>query len=59
LGIPQKDDTEEDPERTGTVSFFNHDKGYGFIKDADNGDSMFVHIKQRFRRNFRRKQSNI
>jgi cold shock CspA family protein len=44
LGIPQKDDTEEDPERTGTVSFFNHDKGYGFIKDGDNGESMFVHI---------------
>ncbi|MCF8459094.1 MAG: cold shock domain-containing protein [Flavobacteriales bacterium] len=44
LGIPQKDESEVDPIRTGTVSFFNHDKGYGFIKDADNGDSMFVHI---------------
>ncbi|MCF8463722.1 MAG: cold shock domain-containing protein [Flavobacteriales bacterium] len=44
LGIPQKDESDEDPIRTGTVSFFNHDKGYGFIKDADNGDSMFVHI---------------
>ncbi|MBP9151457.1 MAG: cold shock domain-containing protein [Flavobacteriales bacterium] len=44
LGIPQKDESDVDPIRTGTVSFFNHDKGYGFIKDADNGDSMFVHI---------------
>lgn len=44
LGIPQKDDSDEDPVRTGTVSFFNHDKGYGFIKDAESNDSMFVHI---------------
>lgn len=44
LGIPQKDESDVDSIRTGTVSFFNHDKGYGFIKDADNGDSMFVHI---------------
>lgn len=44
LGIPKKDDTEVDPVRKGIVSFFNHDKGYGFIKDSDSHDSMFVHI---------------
>jgi cold shock CspA family protein len=44
LGIPQKDDTEFDPVRNGTVSFFNHDKGYGFIKDLDSQESVFVHI---------------
>ena len=44
LGVPQKDDTDEDPVRKGIVSFFNHDKGYGFIKDTDSQDSMFVHI---------------
>lgn len=44
LGIPQKDDSEVDPIRKGIVSFFNHDKGYGFIKDTDSQDSMFVHI---------------
>lgn len=44
LGIPQKEDIEEDVVRTGIVSFFNHDKGYGFIKDANSNDSMFVHI---------------
>jgi len=44
LGIPQKEDTEEDVVRTGIVSFFNHDKGYGFIKDSNSNDSMFVHI---------------
>ena len=44
LGIPQKEDIEEDVVRKGVVSFFNHDKGYGFIKDSDSNDSMFVHI---------------
>ncbi len=44
LGIPQKDSSDFDPVRKGVVSFFNHDKGYGFIKDSDTQDSMFVHI---------------
>lgn len=45
LGIPKKEDLgEEDLIRTGVVTFFNHDKGYGFIKDSDSHDSMFVHI---------------
>ncbi len=44
LGIPQKDDSDFDPVRNGTVTFFNHDKGYGFIKDSDNQESIFVHI---------------
>ncbi|RXQ95939.1 cold shock domain-containing protein [Ancylomarina salipaludis] len=34
----------EDPIRKGTVTFFNTSKGYGFIKDADTGESIFVHI---------------
>lgn len=44
LGIPQKDDGDYDPVRKGVVSFFNHDKGYGFIKDSETNDSVFVHI---------------
>lgn len=45
LGVPKKDESlEDDPVRTGTVSFFNHEKGYGFIKDSDSKDSIFVHI---------------
>ncbi len=44
LGVPQKDESDYDPVRKGVVSFFNHDKGYGFIKDTDSQDSMFVHI---------------
>ena len=35
--IPEKD-------RTGRVSFFNDTKGFGFIVDAKNGESVFVHV---------------
>ncbi len=34
----------EDVNRTGTVTFFNDNKGYGFIKDAVSGVGIFVHI---------------
>lgn len=34
----------EDPIRKGTVTFFNTSKGYGFIKDSETGESVFVHI---------------
>ncbi|MBD3636621.1 MAG: cold shock domain-containing protein [Crocinitomicaceae bacterium] len=45
LGIPKKEDrVEEDPIHQGKVTFFNHDKAYGFIKDKSSQESFFVHM---------------
>ncbi len=45
VGIPKKEDTvSNDPIRKGTITFFNDAKGFGFIKDAETQESIFVHI---------------
>ena len=47
IGVPKYVPGEdEDSVRTGAVSFFNDEKGFGFIKDAKTGESIFIHIKQ-------------
>ena len=42
---PKRDRPEDsDPIKTGTVTFFNDSKGYGFIKEALTKEDVFVHI---------------
>lgn len=45
IGIPRnRNASQVDVVRKGIVTFFNDSKGYGFIKDQDSQDSIFVHI---------------
>jgi cold shock CspA family protein len=37
---------DDDPVRTGIVNFFNDAKGFGFIKDLQTGESVFIHSSQ-------------
>ena len=44
IGVARQADLEPaDLIRKGTVTFFNTSKGYGFIKDHDTQESIFVH----------------
>ena len=44
IGVPTREAEEElDPVRKGSVTFFNDSKGYGFIKDTETKESVFVH----------------
>ena len=44
IGIPSRENEVYDPIRKGTVAFFNDSKGYGFIKDSETKESVFVHV---------------
>ena len=45
IGVPKQEPINpEDLIRTGIVTFFNDAKGYGFIKDMETQESVFVHI---------------
>jgi cold shock CspA family protein len=44
IGVPNREAEDEDVLKKGIVSFFNDSKGYGFIKDLETKQSIFVHI---------------
>jgi cold shock CspA family protein len=47
IGAPKHVPGEEgDAIRTGIVSFFNEAKGFGFIKDLQTAESVFIHVNQ-------------
>ncbi|MHA4807212.1 cold-shock protein [Flavitalea flava] len=47
IAIPKLVEGEpEDVVRSGTVTFFNDAKGFGFIKDLQTQESVFIHVNQ-------------
>lgn len=44
IGIPKQSDIPVETIRKGIVTFFNESKGYGFIKDSESQESIFVHV---------------
>jgi cold shock CspA family protein len=47
IGTPKEEDREPvQREHKGIITYFNHDKGYGFIRDQKTQASVFVHINQ-------------
>jgi len=47
VSVPKQTGTRRnDPIRFGQVTFFNDSKGYGFIEDSDNRQSVFVHASE-------------
>jgi len=43
IGVPRQLESKVASVRQGHVVFFNGSKGYGFIKDDESGESIFVH----------------
>lgn len=44
IAIPKQEDIQVEVTRTGIVSFFNDAKGFGFIRDLQTQESIFVHV---------------
>ena len=43
ISISKREETEDSNVRSGVVTSFDESKGYGFIKDSDSQESIFVH----------------
>ena len=46
ISVPKDDELEDvDTDNRGVVSFFNEEKGFGFIHDLKTNQDVFVHVK--------------
>ena len=43
IGVPTRENENDDPIKTGKLEFYNNEKGYGFIARAS-GEDVFVHF---------------
>jgi len=46
ISVPKGNEREPEAPRRGTVAFFNTQKGFGFINDADSRERIFVHANE-------------
>jgi cold shock CspA family protein len=44
ISVPKRSAEDQQTERTGVLTFFNEGKGFGFIKDSESKQDVFVHI---------------
>jgi len=45
IAVVRNNDSEEETFRTGTVIFYNNEKGFGFINDLTTHERVFFHVK--------------
>lgn len=46
ISTRRQEDIPFDPEKKGTVTFYNETKGFGFIRESETQMSVFVHVNQ-------------
>ncbi len=47
ISVPRRESgPARDPNRTGVITFFNDSKGFGFIRESESGESIFVHVNE-------------
>ena len=46
ISVPKQREPTEEDFRTGTVTFYNKDKGFGFINDQTTNERIFFHVNE-------------
>jgi cold shock CspA family protein len=46
IGVPKQNNAAQPVSRTGVITFFNESKGYGFIRDLQTQERIFVHVNE-------------